>query len=211
MSRESADKIKNTDLINKIVDNYITCYKNWANELMKSPINKFPIQFIDDQVKIQKEHNKEILIKNKRCIKDFHDNSKQFLSDNYAYCAQVNFIYYFILNISILISNSFVKNINSLLERILFQESIQDLINECFLNKFSEFEKRVAQFFSTFNINNNNNNYDFHINNYNFNYNNHNFQFNNDNNNYADNLPSQNEVYNSGRNANDDSNPYPRI
>ena len=211
MSRESADKIKNTELFNKIVDNYIACYKNWANDLMKSALVNFPIQFIDEQVKIQKEHNKEILIKNKRCIKDFHDNLKQFLSDNYAYCAQVNFIYYFILNISILISNSFVKNINSLLKRILLQESIQDLINECFLNKFSEFEKRVAQFFSTFNFNNNNDNYDFHINNYNVNYNNHNFQFNNYNNNYADNLPSQNEVYNSGRNVNDDSNLYPRI
>ena len=109
------------------------------------------------------------------------------------------------------VPNSFVKNINSLLKRILLQESIQDLINECFLNKFSEFEKRVAQFFSTFNFNNNNDNYDFHINNYNVNYNNHNFQFNNYNNNYADNLPSQNEVYNSGRNVNDDSNLYPRI
>lgn len=211
MSIESADKIKNTDLFNKIVDIYIACYKNWANDLMKSALVNFPIKFIDEQVKIQKEHNKEILIKNKRCIKDFHDNSKQFLSDNYAYCAQVNFIYYFLLNISILISNSFVANINSLLDRILSQESIQDLINECFLNKFSEFEKRVAQFFSTFNFNNNNNNYDLHLNNYNLNYNNHNFQFNNENNNYADNLPSKNEVYNSGRNVNDESNLYPRI
>jgi predicted GTPase len=211
MSRGSADNLKNTDLINTFVNNYMTCYKNYASELMKSALKQFPIQFIDNQVKIQKEHNKEILIKNKRCIQDFIENSKKFLSDNFYYCAQVNFIHYFILNTSILISNSFVKNINSLLKKILLKENIQDLISECFLNKFSEFEKKVAQFFSTFKYDDNNNhNFDFHLDNYNFNHNN--FQINNDiinNNNYADNLPSRSQVYN--YEGNDDNNSYPNI
>ena len=98
MSRESADYLKNTDLINQIVNDYMAYYKTWANEKMKDALNKFPILFIDNQVKIQKEKNKDILIKNKRCIQDFVENSKKFLSDNYYYYAQVYFIYYFILN-----------------------------------------------------------------------------------------------------------------
>ena len=207
MSRKSADYLKNTDLINQIVNDYMAYYKTWANEKMKDALNKFPILFIDNQVKIQKEKNKDILIKNKRCIQDFVENSKKFLSDNYYYCAQVYYIYYFILNICILISSSFVKNINSLLGQILLKENIQNLISECFLNKFSEFEKKVAQFFSTFRYDNNNNqNYDFQIN-----FNHQNYQFNNDNNNnnYADNLPSRNEVYNVM--GNDDNNLYPNI
>jgi hypothetical protein len=209
MSKESASYLKNIDLF-KIVDNYITCYKNWANEKIKPALNKYPIEFIDYQVKIQKEKNKDILIKNKRCIKDFIENSKKFLSDNYYYCAQVYFIYYFILNISINISNSFENNINSLLKEISSKESIKNLISECFLNKFSEFEKRVANFFSTFKYDNNNQNYDFHLNNYDFNH--QNYQMNNDNinnSNYADNLPSRSEIYNAG--GNDYSNLYPNI
>ena len=212
ISRESADYLKNTDLINKIVDDYIAYYKTWANEKMKDALNQFPIKFIDNQVKIQKKQNKEIMIRNKRCIQDFVENSQKFLSDNYYYCAQVYFIYYFILNICILISNSFVKNINSLLDQILSKQNIQNLISECFLNKFSEFEKKVAQFFSTFRYDNNNNNhnYDFQ---FNFNHQNYqNYQFNNDNNNnnnYPDNLPSRNEVYNAM--GNDDNIIYPNI
>jgi predicted GTPase len=210
MSKESAGYLKDTDFFDKIVDNYITCYKNWANEKIKPALNKYPIEFIDYQVKIQKEKNKDILIKNKRCIKDFIENSKKFLSDNYYYCAQVYFIYYFILNISINISNSFENNINSLLKEISSKESIKNLISECFLNKFSEFEKRVANFFSTFKYDNNNQNYDFHLNNYDFNH--QNYQMNNDNinnSNYADNLPSRSEIYNAG--GNDYSNLYPNI
>ena len=98
-----------------------------------------------------------------------------------------------------------------MLKKILLKENIQDLISECFLNKFSEFEKKVAQFFSTFKYDDNNNhNFDFHLDNYNFNHNN--FQINNDiinNNNYADNLPSRSQVYN--YEGNDDNNSYPNI
>jgi predicted GTPase len=209
MSKESAGYLKDTDFFDKIVDNYITCYKNWANEKIKPALNKYPIEFIDYQVKIQKEKNKDILIKNKRCIKDFIENSKNFLSDNYYYCAQVYFIYYFILNISIYISNSFVKKVNSLLEENSSKESIKNLISECFLNKFSEFEKRVANFFSTFKYDNNNQNNNFHPNNYDFNHQNYQMNNNNNNNNYADNLLSRNEIYNAE--GNDYSNLYPNI
>ena len=91
--------------------------------------------------------------------------------------------------------------------QIFLKENIQNLISECFLNKFSEFEKKVAHFFSTFRYDNNNNhNYDFQLN-----FNHQNYQFNNDNNNnnYADNLPSRNEVYNAV--GNDGNNLYPNF
>ena len=207
MSKDSENYLKNSDLIKNILDNYIKCYKNWTNEKMTPAIQKYPIELIDYQVKIQKEKNKDILIKNKRMIKDFIENIKKFLSDNFYYCAQVYFIYYFILNISIYISNSFVKNINSMLKEIIFKENIQNLISECFLNKFSEFEKRVAQFFSTYKNDNDNHNYDFHLNNYDFN--NQNSNFNNDDYNYPNNLPSRSEVY--GGNPTNYTNLYPNI
>ena len=209
ISKNSANYLKNSDLIKKVLDNYITCYKNWANEKIASAVQIYPFEFIDRQVKIQKDNNKDILIKNKRMIKDFKENIMKFLSDNFYYCAQKYFIYYFISNISIYISNSFVKNINSMLDEIIFKENSQNLINECFLNKFSEFEKRVAQFFSTYNNDNDNHNYDFHLNNYNYDFNNQNFNSNNDDNNYPNNLPSRSEVY--GGNTTNYNNLYPNI
>ena len=122
-------------------------YKDLAKVIMEPELNKFSINFIDYQVEVQKMFNKEIKIRNKKRLQDFIENSRQFLCDNFYYYAQVYFISSYINKICILLSDSFEKNINILLKEILSEKDIDELISKCFLNKFSEFERRVKQFF----------------------------------------------------------------
>ena len=58
--------------------NYMEYYKFRANLIMESELNKFSIIFINYQVEVQKECNKEIEIKDKRSLQDFIENSKNF-------------------------------------------------------------------------------------------------------------------------------------
>jgi hypothetical protein len=129
------------------LENYMKYYKDLANVIMEPELDRFSINFIDYQVEVQKMLNKEIKIKNKRRRQDFIENSRQFLCDNFYYYAQVYFISTYIKKICILLSDSFEKNINILLKEILSENDIDELISKCFLNKFSEFEKRVKNFF----------------------------------------------------------------
>ena len=146
--KESIDYFKK-DYINKMInlENYMKYYKDLANVIMEPELDRFSINFIDYQVEVQKMLNKEIKIKNKRRRQDFIENSRQFLCDNFYYYAQVYFISTYIKKICILLSDSFEKNINVLLKEILSEKDIDELISKCFLNKFSEFEKRVKKFF----------------------------------------------------------------
>ena len=107
-------------------------YKFRSNLIMESELNKFSIIFINYQVEVQKECNKEIEIKDKRSLQDFIENSKKFLCDNFYYYAQVYFIDIYINKICILLSDSFEKNTNILIREILTENDIEELISECF-------------------------------------------------------------------------------
>ena len=147
-SKESIDYFKK-DYINKMInlENYMKYYKDLAKKIMEPKLKSFSIDFIDYQVEVQKMLNKEIKIQNKRRLQDFIENSRQFLCDNFYYIAQVYFIPTYINKVCIFLSDSFEKNINKLLKEILSENDIDELISKCFLNKFSEFEKRVKNFF----------------------------------------------------------------
>jgi len=134
-------------------------YKDRAKVIMEPELNKFSINFIDYQVEVQKMLNREIKINNKRRLQDFIENSRQFLCDNFYYYAQVYFICSYINKICILLSDSFEKNIKLLLKEILSEKDIDELISECFLNKFREFENKV-QFFEDNNNRKHTNNYE---------------------------------------------------
>ena len=64
---------------------------------------------------VEKNEAKDIKIKNKRCLKVFIDISNKFLSDNYYYLSQVQFIYFLIKDFCASIIKSFEANTNQVI------------------------------------------------------------------------------------------------
>ena len=203
MSTKSFEFLKKQDFIVNQINSYINYYKEYTNKIIAPYLNKFPIDFIDYQVLVQKNENREIKIKNKRCLNEFMQTSKKFLNDNYYYISQINFLYYFTKNLLPKLTEVFESCANKILDEKISDKEIQNLISNCFSKKFGEFEKRVSTFFdnNNFRINRNNgfnndnimnNNFGFN-NNYNNNFNQFN-QFNKNNYDEANSLPSYTEI-----------------
>ena len=208
MTEKSFISFRNQDIINRQLSSYIKNYKNYTNQLIAPLLNKCPIDFIDYQVLIQKKENKEIKIKNKRCLKEFVDTSTKFLNDNYYYISQINFIYHFSKTLLPKSTTAFEEIANQITSKMISVREIQNLISDCFLKKFGEFEKRVNKFFNNNKIFRSNHNNDFNLDNQNF-LNNNNFNMNNNynynnprnelhqyNNSYENELPDYNEINN---------------
>ena len=130
-----------SDLINFFRNTYIQ--NNEFNDNMF--INKIVYEFIDLQVLIQKNNNKEICYENQRTINDFKNTTKAFLNDNFNYFIQkmiLNFIFSYIFG-SLL--DEFIYQSNELSIKLLNEENIKDQIKRCFFKKYSEFEERLKQ------------------------------------------------------------------
>ena len=203
MNTKSYEFLKKQDFIVNQINSYINYYKEYTNRIITPYLNKCPIDFIDYQVLVQRDENREIKIKNKRCLNEFVQTSKKFLNDNYYYISQINFLYYFTKNLLPKLTEVFESCANKILDEKISDKEIQNLISNCFSKKFGEFEKRVSTFFdnNNFRINRNNgfnndnimnNNFGFN-NNYNNNFNQFN-QFNKNNYDEANSLPSYTEI-----------------
>ena len=178
ITEKSFNFFKKHDFINDKLSSYIKYYKDYTNKLILPFLNKCPIDFIDYQVLIQKKENKDIKIRNKRCLQEFCGTSKKFLEDNYYYLSQIRFIYFFTKNFLPKLTGAFKNISDSITDKEISKKEIQDLVSNCFSGKFGEFEKRVNKFFkdNNFRVNRNNDfssqnfmNNGINLNNYNYN------------------------------------------
>ena len=115
-----------------------------SNEL----VSNFANQFLDIQVEKEKEKGTTIKIINKRRYKDFINTTKNFLIDNFNYFSSKLYLYYIINQISKKLSNDFEKEINIIIKNLMYQNEIENLINDCCEEKFNDYEKRVKDYLS---------------------------------------------------------------
>ena len=137
--------IKDSIFINHC-NNFINYYKKQTNNIINPDLMEFSIKFLDFQVIKEKDNNININIKNKRCLNDFVNSTSNFLYNNFFYLAQKYYIkcaIQFYLN---KLSNSFEDNLNEILNNLLNQDYSQNLISDCFLKKFEEFEVYESKF-----------------------------------------------------------------
>jgi hypothetical protein len=88
--------LKNLSIIQNNSFEFIQFYNKYVNELIEPDIKTFAVDFMDYQVEIQKQKNKEIKLKNKKNIKEFSEIVSNFLNNNFYYLAQLYYIYNFI-------------------------------------------------------------------------------------------------------------------
>ena len=136
----------NSDLFINFIYLMINEYENIADNLIEPMLDIKAREFIDLQVDVQRKCQKEISFKNQRKIKDFKINIKDFLIDNYHLIAQKLIINYIFRNIFGKISNEFVNQFNFLTRKILQRDKNKELIKDCFMIKFSDFENRLNSY-----------------------------------------------------------------
>ena len=136
----------NSDLFINFIYLMINEYENIADNLIEPMLDIKAREFIDLQVDVQKKCQKEISFKNQRKINDFKINIKDFLIDNYHLIAQKLIINYIFSNIFGKISNEFVNQFNFLIRKILQRDKNKELIKDCFMIKFSDFENRLNSY-----------------------------------------------------------------
>ena len=136
----------NSDLFINFIYLMINEYENIADNLIEPMLDIKAREFIDLQIDVQKKCQKEISFKNQRKINDFKINIKDFLIDNYHLIAQKLIINYIFRNIFEKISNEFVNQFNFLTRKILQRDKNKELIKDCFMIKFSDFENRLNSY-----------------------------------------------------------------
>ena len=136
----------NSDLFINFIYLMINEYENIADNLIEPMLDIKAREFIDLQVDVQKKCQKEISFKNQRKINDFRINIKDFLIDNYHLIAQKLIINYIFRNIFGKISDEFVNQFNFLTRKILQRDKNKELIKDCFMIKFSDFENRLNSY-----------------------------------------------------------------
>ena len=151
MKEKTFNTLKSLSIIQKNCYDFIKFYNNYSNDLIEPVLKPFSINFLDYQVEIQKQANKEIKLQNKKNIKEFSELISIFLTHNYYYLAQIYFIYNLISTYCPKLSKSFEIHFNELTKTLISSRKINEKINDCFLKKFKEFQKRVNNFYSGFN------------------------------------------------------------
>ena len=144
MSNENYNHFFNSDIIQNKVQKYILDYKNNAKKLIEPNLEDLAIEFLDDQVKIQKENKKSISLNNKRRLEEFKETTKNFLNGNFYFISQIKLIGNFIFKQMENLSKIFENSLNNSTENLINDTEPQQLIDQCFLMKFAEFEKKLS-------------------------------------------------------------------
>ena len=139
--------LKNLTIIQQNTIDYINFYNKYTNELIEKEVKKYAVDFLDYQVEIQKQKNKEIKLVNKKTIKELSEMISNFLNHNFYYLAQTYYVKNIIQQYCPKLSLCFEKNLNKVIKQLLNNSRVKERINECFLNKFRHFQKRVKKFY----------------------------------------------------------------
>lgn len=143
MESESKNLIRKSEF-NQHKINFVSYNQNYINQIISNnELSLFANKFLDIQATKEKESMKAVEMTNKRNFNDFVDTSRKFLFDNFNYFSLKYYIHFVVTKISIKLSDSFVKELNAIVENLMYKDEIQEQIKQVFMKKFNDFEKRV--------------------------------------------------------------------
>ena len=93
LNGESMEKIRNLKELKNYIKDFIEFYKNKSMELIEKDLDKFSLEFLDMQVKMEKKNSKSIEIENKNNRDNLKKIIKNFLNSNLFYISQKYLIY----------------------------------------------------------------------------------------------------------------------
>ena len=146
MTAKTITLIKDSELI-KNYEKYFSYCKSAEDKIISKDLPNIAYKLLDMQATIEKEQKKAVSSENKRNHSDFINTTRQFLVDNLNFVSQKNYGDFIIKNVCDKLSESFELNINNDILILLKQKDIKNEINNSFLKKFNDFEKRIKKNF----------------------------------------------------------------
>ena len=154
MSKESVTQIKNSEF-NRHKNNFFSFCQQYVNKLIQNELPYFSNKFLDIQATKEKEKGRPVDMVNKRNFNDFINSTGNFLITNFNSFSSKFYINFVMTRIIAKLSTNFEQELNLIVENLILKNDIQNIIDECFYKKFSDYEERVYNNISKKQNNNN--------------------------------------------------------
>ena len=154
MSKESVTQIKNSEF-NRHKNNFFSFCQQYVNKLIQNELPYFSNKFLDIQATKEKENGRPVDMVNKRNFNDFINSTGNFLITNFNSFSSKFYINFVMTRIIAKLSTNFEQELNLIVENLILKNDIQNIIDECFYKKFSDYEERVYNNISKKQNNNN--------------------------------------------------------
>lgn len=151
MEKETTLLIKNS-MFNAYKNNFFLHCKKYQNQLIINDLPSIAYNLLDIQATKEKERRESVEIINKRNYKDFISTITKFLDDNFNYMSSKYYINFTLNNICGHLSTNFEQKLNYIIDSSLKKPEIKNLIDNCFLQKFADYEKIVKSHYKSNNI-----------------------------------------------------------
>ena len=143
LSKENKDLLKEITNIPEYIKNYIEYYIKCTQKIVEPILYKKSIEYLDVQVRKEKNFGKNIININKCNKSDFQKIIEKFLNDNFYYISQKYIIYRLIIDVNEPISERIELSINDLIKYLLYQNSQNDLLKIIYDKKFEDLEEII--------------------------------------------------------------------
>ena len=143
MSDQTFSLIKKEEILRNNINNYIIFYKEKTNSFISNGLNNLAFKLLNIQAKKEQELGQPTLMQNKRNGDDFIASNKTFFYDKFYCLAQKYYIWNFITYSCESMTNLFEDSFNRIIRDFLNNDEIKNLINNCFLKKYHEFEEKI--------------------------------------------------------------------
>ena len=134
---------KDINIIQKHIQLFIQLYIETAQKYINMIIEKKSLEYLEMQVKIEREKNSSIMSKNKKTKEDFKDIISKFFQLNFYYNAQKYYIYHFIKDFLELLSIKLADNLFSKMLNFLQSNEMNKYYTNIYLKIFEEYEEKI--------------------------------------------------------------------
>ena len=139
LKEESNNELQQLKLLNEFIKQYIEDYKDQSCEIIQPTLDNGSLEFLDNQVKLEKKLDKSIETTNKNTRDSLKGIIKNFLELNFYYISQRYLLYKLIHDFSEPFSEQLEKKINEIVEKSLKKNKVLEFIKKSYNIIFKDF------------------------------------------------------------------------
>ena len=143
LKEESNEEFEKLKSLNDYIKEFIGFYTDKSQEIIEPILDNLSLEFLDTQVRKEKESSKSIEIENKNDRDSFKTIIKDFLEPNFYYISQKYLIYKLFYDFSEPFSEDLEKKVNDIIKKNLKKNEINEKIKKSYENIFSAFRKSI--------------------------------------------------------------------
>ena len=143
LKEESNEEFEKLKSLNDYIKEFIGFYTDKSQEIIEPILDNLSLEFLDTQVRKEKESSKSIEIENKNDRDSFKTIIKDFLEPNFYYISQKYLIYKLFYDFSEPFSEDLEKKVNDIVKKNLKKNEINEKIKKSYEDIFNAFRKSI--------------------------------------------------------------------